>query len=273
MDIGTIDFLAVKGRSPLHRASPLSKLVAAALLIAAIILANDLFVLLAIYLILVAAVVLARLPVLQLLALAAYPALFSLLFAVSRWSGSLIDPLLIIAKAMTAAATMVVLITTTPYPQLFTLLRHLLPALIADALFLTYRSTFILFGILGDLLMALRLRGGFSRHRYLHNTRNLAQGLGLLFLRAMAYSERLLDVLRLRGYSGKLASNSSLSHPSAFDLLPLATGVIVLASVLAFRLAPATTQYNGYLLLAALLALLGVAIARRWHSNSGGELP
>ncbi|MHB0869929.1 MAG: CbiQ family ECF transporter T component [Chloroflexota bacterium] len=262
MDIATIDFWAVHGRSPLHRASAAAKLAAAALLIAAIVATNDLFVLVAIYLAVVAGIVLSGLPVLRLLALAAYPALFVLLFAASRWTGSLLDPLVILLKAVAAAATMVALIATTPYPQLFGLLRHLLPGLVADALFLTYRSMFILLGILGDLLTALRLRGGLTRRRYLQNSRNLATGLGLLLVRAISYSEQLYDVLRLRGYSGRLAANS-WHRPTRADLLPLVPALVILAAVLFFRFAPVGAQYNGYLLLASVLAIPLAWRARR----------
>ncbi len=270
MDIGTIDFWAINGRSPLHRASALSKLVAAALLIAAVIATDDLFVLISIYLVAVAAIVLAGLPVVRVLALAAYPAIFALLFAISRWSGSLLDPLIVLLKALAAAAIMVALITTTPYPQLFALLRYLLPGLVADALFLTYRSIFILLGVLDDLLMALRLRGGLTRHRYLGNLRNLAAGLGLLLVRAIAYSEQLYDVLRLRGYSGRLAAGTPWRRPRRADLLPLSAGVLILGAVLAIRFAPGGAQYNGYMLLAAALLLLSAWIGRRTPRRAAG---
>lgn len=263
MDIGSIDFWAVHGRSVLHRASASTKLAAAAILIVAIVATGDPFTLIAIYLAVVDGIVLSGLPVLRLLALAAYPVLFVLLFAASRWTGSLLDPLVILLKAMAAAATMVALVATTPYPQLFALLRRVLPWPVADALFLTYRSLFILLDVLGDLLVALRLRGGVGRRSYLRNARNLAAGLGLLLVRGIAYSEQLYHVLRLRGYSGRLAAGPFLRPATGADLLPLGAALAILGAVLFFRFVPDGAQYNGFLLLASLLALPLAWRARR----------
>ncbi len=255
MDISTIDYWAVHGRSPLHRASAPSKLLAAGLLIAAVVIAQDPFSLAATYLLVAAGIAFARLPLLRLLALAAYPAVFALLFAVSQWTGSLMGSLVIIGKAMTAAATMVLLITTTPYPQLFALLRRFLPGIVADGLLLTYRSLFLMLALVDDLVTALRLRGGLSRRRYLHNSRSLAMGLGLLLVRAIGLSERLYDVLRLRGYAGRLAAGA-VWRATRYDPLPLAPALLLLGAVLAFRIVPGAGQYNGYLLAATALALL-----------------
>ncbi len=256
MDIGTIDYWANSGRSPLHRASALSKLVASGLLVAAVVTTNDIFALLSIFLTMGAALALARIPWLQAMALALYPGFFALLFALSQWNGFLLGPALIIGKAVTAASVMVVLITTTPYPHLFAALRHLLPSLVADAFFLTYRSLFLLLELLGNLLTALRLRGGISRGHYLGNIRPLAFGLGLLLVRAVALSERMYQVLRLRGYSGRLAAGDSWRRFADTDVLPVGVGVLILSAVLLLRWVPGASQYNGYLLTAAVLSLL-----------------
>jgi len=269
MDIGTIDLWAVSGRSSLHRASALSKLLAAGLLVSAVIVTGDVFVLLAIYLVIAAGVVVARLPLARVLTIAAYPALFALLFSISRWTGSLVEPLLITGKAMTAAAVMVLLITTTPYPQLFAVLRRFLPALVSDALLITYRSLFILLELLNDLLMSLRLRGGLTKRRYLHNARNLAAGLGLLFVRALALSEQLHDVLRLRGYSGRIAGGVSWRQTTRHDIFPLGASLLILTAVLFFRYAPGARLYNGYFLLAAILSLLAALLVSHRRGAAG----
>ncbi|HEX2922854.1 MAG TPA: energy-coupling factor transporter transmembrane component T [Chloroflexota bacterium] len=267
MDISTLDLWATSGRSPLHRASALSKVVAALLVIAAIVAAQDLFVLLAIYLVLVAGVLTSRLPTLRVLSLAAYPALFALLFAVSAWNGSLLDPLLIITRAVTAATTMLLLIVTTPYHQLFAVLRHLLPKSIADALFITYRSIFILLDILGALLTALSLRGGFLRGKPLHNIRSLAAGVGLLLLRAIAYSEQLYTIMQVRGYSGTMVGGASWRQTTRMDLVPLLTAAAILAYVLLTRMLPEALQFNGDLLVLTFLAATAAAATRILYSR------
>jgi len=254
MDMGMIDYWAVYGRSPLHRASALSKLLATGLLVSAVILTDSLLELTATYLLVAAGVAVARLPLLRALAISSYPAAFAVLFAASRWS-SPAEALLIIGKAITSAAAMVVLVTTTPYPQLFGLLRHLMPALIADALFLTYRAFFVLVALMDDLIVTLRLRGGLSRRRYLHNSRNIAAALGLLLVRAVALSEHLCNVLRLRGYRGRLAASPSGGALSTHDLLPLGGGMLAFAAALGQRSASGCCRYGSYFLLVALLSL------------------
>ncbi|MGI5837115.1 MAG: energy-coupling factor transporter transmembrane component T family protein [Chloroflexota bacterium] len=262
MDIGTIDYWAVGRSSPLHKASALSKVIAAGLLVASVIVTWDIFALLGIYLFAAAGIVLACLPVLRVLAVALYPAIFALLFAVSQWDGSLLGPLLVVGRALAAAAVMVTLIATTPYPQLFAVLRFVLPTLVADALFITYRSLFILLGLFGYLMTSLRLRGGLSKHRFIHNARNLATGLGLMLVRSVALAERLYDVLRLRGYSGRLTGGTSWRQFTKYDTYPLAASSLILAAVLVLRFVPGAYLYNGYLLLAAVLTLAAAALAR-----------
>jgi cobalt/nickel transport system permease protein len=262
MDIATLDYWAISGRSVLHRASPLSKVIAALLVIAAVVTVQDLFVLVSIYLVLVAGVLISRLPAIRVLSLAAYPALFALLFAASEWNGSLLGPLLVIVRAVTAATTMLLLIVTTPYHRLFAVLRRLMPSAIADALLITYRSLFILLEILGALLTALRLRGGLIRRRPVHNARSMAAGMGLLLLRAIAYSERLYTVMHLRGYSGTMVAGASWRRMTAVDILPLSVAAAILAYALLSLTVPEALQYNGDLLLLALLAVIAAAVTR-----------
>ncbi len=262
MDIGTIDYWAVSIVSPLHKASAQSKLIAAGLLIVSVIVTWDIFALLSIYLFVAASLVLACLPVLRVLTIALYPAIFALLFAASQWNGSLLGPLLILVRAIVAATIMVALISTTPYHQLFAAIRFAMPSLVADALFLTYRSFFLLLALFGDLIMAMKLRGGLKRYDYIHNARNLASGIGLMLVRSVALSERLFDVLRLRGYSGRFVAGVSWSHVTKYDLLPFGVSTLILAAILTLRFVPEAFLYNGYLIITSVVALAVAAAAR-----------
>jgi cobalt/nickel transport system permease protein len=271
MDIAVIDYWATGRTSYLHRASAPAKLLAAGLTLAAVIISNDPFVLLAIYLTAAAAIAATGLPAWRIVGLAAYPVVFALLFALSRWDGSLYTPAVIIFKALAAALAVVSVIVTTPYPQVFSVLRTLLPSIVADGLFLTYRALFILLGLLDDLLIALRLRGGLSRRRYIQNMRNLSMGLGLLLVRALALAERLYDVMRVRGYAGRLASADGWRRFRPPDLVPLGGSAVLLATALALRLVPALQQFNGYVLLAALVLLASSLLARQRSSRPVGR--
>jgi len=259
VDVAAVDYWASCRTSFLHRASTTAKLVAAALLLAGILLSRDPFVLLALYLALAAAIVATRLPARRILALAAYPALFALLFAVVRWDGSLLTPSVIILKALASALTVVTVIVTTPSPRLFAAARRVLPGAVAEALFLTYRSLFILLELMDHLLTALRLRGGLRRRRYLRNGRNVSLALGLLLVRGTSLAERLYDVRRLRGHpplpgAQPMTSEGRRWGPS--DPLPIALAAALLAAATAIRWIPAAGAFNGYLLLLTLLALI-----------------
>ena len=235
MDIYLIDYWAQSGQSHWHQASALAKMVGTALTIAAVVLSGDIFVLVAIYLLLAAVVAGTRLDTRRILLIAAYPGLFAVLFALSRWDGDWLTPATIIAKALTAALATVLLIVTTPYPDVFAALQRVFPRLVGDALFLTYRAFFLTLESMGHLLTALRLRGGLVPGHYLTNGRNIASSLGLLLIKSLDMSQRLYDVLSVRGYSGRLAGSDRWRRLSRGDWPPIGLGVLALALSLAGR--------------------------------------
>lgn len=267
MDIGRIDFWANNWDSELHRASALSKLVGTGLVIGAVVITGNFFVLLAMYLILIAAITSTRLPALKIMMIGASPAVFAILFAISRWDGTFLTPAVIILKALVASTAMVTLITTTPYPQVFGFFHTFLPRIVGDGLFLTYRSLFILLGLMNNLLTALRLRGGLQKRHYVKNGKNITFGLGLLLVRSLELSERFYDVLQVRGYKGRLVTSGKWRHITAHDSLPLSIGALVLGFAIAESWYPlAVSRYNGYFLLLAVLALLSAAVVTRTRS-------
>ncbi|MCL4534643.1 MAG: ATP-binding cassette domain-containing protein [Bacteroidetes bacterium] len=258
MDIASIDYWANSGTSPLHRGSALAKGIAALAFVAAVVVTSSPYLLATLYLLLLVGVFASRLPARKLMMIAAYPTLFALLFAASQWNGNFAGPITILLKALTAAQAMVLLITTTPYPDIFAGVGRLMPGLLADGLFLTYRSFFLLLSEMGRVLTALRLRGGLRKGRYLSNAANLARALGMLLVRAIDLSERLYGVLRVRGYRGRLEPGPRWRTVSRADAMPLAYGAaaLVLASVV--RVLPGLWgSVNGFALGAA--ALMAVA--------------
>ncbi len=88
MDVAIIDYYANHGTSFLHKAKALWKVVFTALVIASIILTNEFYMLLGIYITLVTIAVWTRLPVSRIITIAAYPAIFALIFAFAMWNGS-----------------------------------------------------------------------------------------------------------------------------------------------------------------------------------------
>ena len=88
MDVSAIDYYANHGASFLHKARAVSKILFAGLVIASVVITSDFYLLLAIYLSLLSMVIWTRLPILKIITIAAYPALFALIFAAATWNGS-----------------------------------------------------------------------------------------------------------------------------------------------------------------------------------------
>ena len=237
MDIAALDRWAVQGKSRIHRASPLGKLAATLLFVACVAVARDVLTLVTLYLALAALVVVARLPLRRVLLIAAYPAIFALLFAFSQWNGQWAAPVVIVLKAMDAGLAMVLLISSTPYPQLFAVIGRALPRVVGDALLMTYRTFFMLLESMDHLITALRLRGGLLRGRPMRTIRNLSVALGVLLVRSLDLGQRLYETLTLRGYAGRFPAGGHWKRLApAYDGLPVVVGLILLAIAIASQL-------------------------------------
>lgn len=271
MDIAVIDNWANNYSSPLHRASALGKGVAVGLVIGAVVVAWNPFQLLGIYLILLAGVAFSRLPFRGLVSLAAYPVLFAVLFAVSRWDGTWTTPAVILLKSLTAAQAMVLLIATTPYPDVFTAIGKILPRLLADALFVTYHSLFLLIEQLGHMLTSIRLRGGLRRDQPVASISNVARSLGMLLIRAIDLAERLYQVLLIRGYRGRIVTSARWRAVCRDDVVPVALGGALLAcSLIGVAWPSLWGALSGYFLVLSGVPLVGV-LAVRWTGSGRAE--
>jgi cobalt/nickel transport system permease protein len=257
MDIGLIDYFANSGKSFLHRSPAIHKIILVVFLLASVVVTNDLIVLLSMYLVLTALVILTRLPFFKIISIAAYPAIFGVLFATASWNGSWIRGGIIVLKALSAALAMVLLIVTTPYPSVFTAINPFLPKIVVEGLFLTYRSLFILLELMGNLIRALRVRGGLSPRGYIKNITNFSSGIGLLLVRGFDLSEKLYGVMKIRGYSGKMAEGEKKGF-SQKDFIPVVIGIsiLVLSVVLRFE-----NDFNGYRVFVLIVSVLFVFIA------------
>ena len=258
MDVATVDLWSTSGDSYLHRATPTAKVLAATLLLAAVVVVQNLLIVAAIFVLVLALARRSGLPLGKLLLGALYPAIFAVLFAVAQFNGGFIVPLTIIAKAVTAASVVLLLIATTPYPRLFAVFALVLPSVVVDVLYTTYRSVFILLRCLGDSFTALRLRGGLTGHGLLRRGRNVAAALALSVLHAFEISERTYAVMQLRGYSGRI-SGERPGRPTVSDLPLLAVAAVVAAVAGAWRYG--WRSLNPYSWLPAAVALLALAVA------------
>jgi energy-coupling factor transporter transmembrane protein EcfT len=221
--IAAVDRWAVSGTSWLHRATPLPKWLVLAATVLLAILARSPWPLIAAYLLLILTVVSCRLPVRAFVLASLLPVPMFGLVALSRWNGSASVPLTVIGKGMNMTLSGLLIAATTPYPDLLAPATRVLPPVIADSLVLTYRALFILLARAGSLWLAIRARGGFSRRpepgtlpwdargtSWRRRANVAATGVALSLLRGVDLSTRLYDVMRLRGYQGRLSPTRSL---------------------------------------------------------------
>jgi cobalt/nickel transport system permease protein len=145
-----------------------------------------------------------RVPI-KIFSLTLYPLVFAFLFIfISGFQLNFI--LLIFLKVLCGSTGVVLLLATTPYPSVFMVLGKVLPSLFVTALFLTYRSIFILLDIFEETQQALHLRGGFQWHHPWRSLVNIANAFGHLMLKGIDASERMYESMVLRGFEGKIHS-------------------------------------------------------------------
>lgn len=203
MKITTIDRIATSDASFLHRMDVRLKLGLVVAVIATTVLVWNPFVLGAVFLLLLGITVLAKLPLKIVLSLASYSMLFTLIFTLSTQAGWPVGSAIVL-KGLCGALASVILVMTTTYPLIFALTAKFLPRLLNDALFLTYRTIFLLADTLSDLMRALHLRGALDWRRPIVTLKMLGAALGNLVLFALSLAEKDYDILRMRGYEGRI---------------------------------------------------------------------
>jgi energy-coupling factor transporter transmembrane protein EcfT len=260
--IGRIDASATLGESWLHRVAPVSKLVAFALVLGAVIASWNVLVVGSLALALVAVAVSARLNRRLLLTLAGYPAVFALIFAFSA-ATSMLGGATIVLKAVTAALGAVIVILTTPYPYVFAPIQRIVPSIVGDALLMTYRALFLLLEKFGNLLTAARLRAGLSSGHPVRAARATTRALGGLLIYSFDLSQRSYDIMRMRGYEGRLRVTLPKSAAPAVDALLITGAVALLAVSVTWRFGwQALNPYSWVLPIIPALALAGALLTK-----------
>jgi len=233
IDVARIDHWAASGIGPFHRASTIAKVIFVFMVVAAAVVARNPYPLMAGYGLLLVVAVASGLPWLRVAMLSLYSALFAILYGISLRGGFWVAALFIV-KAITPSCAMLMLIVSTPYPRIFSLLSAVLPEMLAAALFMTYRTLFILLDMMNNFAAAIRLRGGFSPGSLYKNSINISRGIAMLLVRAVERASNLYAVMVVRGYNGSMAEKSAI-RLQRHDWLPLGTGAMVLLLVLLLK--------------------------------------
>jgi energy-coupling factor transporter transmembrane protein EcfT len=229
IDVARIDNWAASGTGPLHRASTLAKIMFLLLVVSAAVIAKRPYPLMLGYGTLLAVAAFSGLPWSRVMVLSWYAAVFALLYGLSLHENYSLRALYIM-KAITPSCAVLMLIVSTPYPRIFSLLSSVLPEIVAAGLFMTYRTLFILLDMMDNFAAAIRLRGGFSPGSLYKNNANISKGIGMLLVRAVERASSLYSVMVVRGYNGSMADKGGIGLNQG-DWLPLGTGVLVLMLV------------------------------------------
>ena len=219
-----IDLLASSGRTPWHRASALGKLLLALLLVLLAVFVPGWHAL-AVLLVTAAALALtARLPLRLLVAAMTAPLFFAALFLLAHWGGGNTDLAALALRPVIASVTALWLVGTTPYPDLFAPISRLLPRVVGDSLFLTYRAVFALLDRVERLSRAMLLRGGLTGPLPQRASR-MGEAIGTVVLSGFDRSQRLYQTMLLRGHSGRICGCRHYLEFTRDDLWVLALGL------------------------------------------------
>jgi cobalt/nickel transport system permease protein len=137
------------------------------------------------------------------------------------------------AKIASMISLMLVLLATTPLPNIFKAARALwMPRLLVFLMLLTYRYVFLLVDEFARLRVALRVRG-FRNRADLHSYRTIGQVAGTLLVRSHERSERVGQAMRCRGFDGEFRALDEFAAAWP-DVLAFAVIVGYAASLLAW---------------------------------------
>ena len=193
-----------RGSSFLHRRDARAKILALLVFLVVVAISNRQFEILALFYmcLLVAAVFAARLPVLGTLRRAAVVLPFSLTFAGLCWiSGEPRRAALLVEKSYLSALAALLLVATTPLPQLLRGLDMLgVPGFLLMVTQFLYRYLFVITEQAHRMRLAGLCRGGLKRGR--RSFRAAAGALGVLFARSYERAECIHRAMVSRGFQG-----------------------------------------------------------------------
>lgn len=226
-----IDYLASAGRTPWHRASAVAKLALALALVAVAVFSPSWLVLALTLGTALALCATARMPSGLVAAAASAPVLFAFVFVVAHFRGDLPEVLQLGMRPIVASLAALWLVGTTPYPDLFAPLSRLMPRALGDSLFLTYRAVFALLARVERLWRALFLRGALTGP-VTRRAHMVGEAAGSVVLSGFDRSQRLYQVMTLRGHSGRICGCRHWLDLGRADAWVLA-GLLWLAAVVA----------------------------------------
>lgn len=226
MQLALVDFWALKGKSVLHLSSTKGKLIFAFASIFAIMITHSLDTMFYIISLLAILALSLRLPLSMFIHFLIYPLVFAGLFSLAITG---VHAFLIVGKALASVLVWLILITTTPYVKILAELSPIMPRILLDGIYMTYRSFFLLIEQFSKFFLTLKFKGAYSPRRLWGNLSGISSALGIMLIHSIEQAERLYIILELRGYQGGFRLQRE--GMNAWDILPVATGLIIIALV------------------------------------------
>lgn len=202
IQLSYLDYSAIEGKSFLHHLPPILKIIGMLVVLFIIVAVKSVPGLFLLYAILLILFFMARIPK-KIFSLTLYPLVFAFLF-IFLSGFRILFILLIFLKVLCGSTGVVLLLGSTPYPSIFSILGRVLPSSFVLALFLTYRSVFILLTVLEETQHALYLRGGVQWKHPLRSLVNISNAFGHLIIRGIDASEKMYESMNLRGFKDKI---------------------------------------------------------------------
>ncbi|ABR47829.1 cobalt transport protein [Alkaliphilus metalliredigens QYMF] len=228
MHLAEIDEISNNGNSLLHRTGTIAKVILVMCILASFIITNDLMKLGFLIGVLLILFIIGKVPLNKVIHLGLYPAFFSIIFALLRAQQGWLLGIIVIVKAVGTAFTMILLITTTSYVDIFSFFSLFMPSLLVDIFLFTYRSFFILISKIENLFKNMRLRGGYRSFNIFKNLKNIAAILGMLIIHSFEMSERMYKIYSLRGYQGTIPLRVELWPLKGKDFIFITLGLMIL---------------------------------------------
>jgi len=219
-----IDYFANTIKSPMHQRTVISKLIFLLLILFSIVISESILILIFVFLTIIALLIAAKLPFLKILKWSVYPAFFASLFALSQIGFGLL-PLQTILRAIDAAVLALLIVCTTPYPNLFSLFSKI-SVILSNVFFLAYRSFFLIIDELQTKIRILKLRGGYAGGPF-RTLKNISAVIGQTLIYSAEKSEIIYNLLTVRGYQGIIFSKIKYKFKT-LDLILIALGAAIL---------------------------------------------
>ncbi|HUL23995.1 MAG TPA: CbiQ family ECF transporter T component [Thermodesulfobacteriota bacterium] len=202
IQLSYLDYSAVEGKSLLHRLSPILKIIGMLFVLFIIVTVKNFLGLFLLYLVLLTLFFAAKVPK-KIFSLTLYPLIFAVLF-IFLSGFQIVFILVVFLKVLCGSTGVVLLLACTPYPSIFSVLGRVLPSSFVMALFLTYRSVFILLNVLEETQHALYLRGGVQWRHPWRSLINISNAFGHLIIRGIDASEKMYESMMLRGFKDRI---------------------------------------------------------------------